>query len=330
MRNLRAGGKGSGAIEVTEKRTGKPEIIPALLTVAVIAAMCAVSELLHDPEIIFPEIAALAVGYLCAPKRAWQVNSCRMFILIGGCALLGLLISLYVPGGLYGKVLLAFVIAQILYLFSGTSFAPMISALVLPVLIGTRAVSYLISAAAMTLLIIALRRLLEKRGYRRQEAYRALPGPGKVRIKDMLIRTAVAAVLLAPAIFAGWRYIAAPPLLVAFTELSEHWKPESPLRPWRVIALLTGGAAIGAGARVLFTMTLGLPLTLAAAAATAAILLALYRTRLFLPPAGAITLLAMLIPDAAVYLYPLQAGSGICVYMFASVLMEMQRRLEKT
>lgn len=312
------------------KQAEKGEIIPAVMTVAVIAAMCMISELLHDSEIIFPEIAALAIGYLCAPKRAWQVNSRRMAAFIGGGALLGLLISLWFPGGLYGKVLFAYVIAQILYLFSGTTLAPMISAVVLPVLIGTRALSYLISAVAMTLLIISLRRLLERKGYRRREAFRVLPGPGKMRWKDMLIRTAVAAVLLAPAVFAGWRYIAAPPLLVAFTELSEHWTFESPLKPWRVIALLTGGAAIGAGARFLLTMTLGLPLTLSAAAASVLILLVLFRTRLFMPPAGAITLLAMLIPETAVYLYPLQAGAGICVYMFTSVLMEMQRRLENS
>ena len=310
-------------------RSGKrrPQIIPALLTVAVITAMTAASELLNDPEIIFPEIAALAAGYLCAPKRSWQVTSARMFLLIAGCALLGLLISLYFPGYLYAKVLFAFVIAQVIFLFSGTSLAPLISAVVLPVLIGTKVISYLISAAAMTALIIALRHLLVRQGYRREEPFTPVARPGKARWSSMFIRTAVAAVLLAPAVFAGWRYIAAPPLLVAFTELSENWKPESPLKPWRVIALLTGGALIGAGTRFLLTMTLGLPLTLSAAVAASLILAVLYRTRLFMPPAGAITILAMLIPEGAVALYPLQAGLGICVYMFASVLMEMQRRI---
>lgn len=312
---------------VREKKS-RPPIVPALFTVAVIAAMTAVSELLNDPEIIFPEIAALAVGYLCAPKRSWQVTSARMFLLIAGCALLGLLISLYFPGHLYGKVLFAFVIAQIVYMYSGTSLAPLISAVVLPVLIGTKEVSYLISAAVMTALIIALRQLLVRLGYRRKEPFAAVARPGRMRWNIMIIRTAVAAVLLAPAVFAGWRYIAAPPLLVAFTELSENWKPESPLKPWRVIALLTGGAVVGAGTRFLLTMTMGLPLTFSAAVAASLILAVLYRTRLFMPPAGAITILAMLIPEADVALYPLQAGLGICVYMFASVLIEMQRRMD--
>ena len=50
----------------------KENILPAVMMIGVIACMCAVSEILKDREIIFPEIAALALGYLCAPKRSWQ------------------------------------------------------------------------------------------------------------------------------------------------------------------------------------------------------------------------------------------------------------------
>ena len=48
--------------------------LPGELTVIVIAIMIAASEVLGEREIIFPEIAAIAVGMLLAPRRPWQTT----------------------------------------------------------------------------------------------------------------------------------------------------------------------------------------------------------------------------------------------------------------
>ena len=286
--------------------------LPALGTILIITLMAGVSELLGDREIIFPEIAALAVGYLCAPARKWQVNSKRLFLLISGCAVLGFAISMWMPGSLYVKLIAAFAAAQVIYLFSGTSLAPLISAVVLPVLIGTRSVSYILSAASMTLLVILFHHLLVRRGIRAEEPFVPKKGPDASAALRLVLRTTLFALLLVPALRSGMQFVVAPPLLVAFTD-------------WSKIGILALCALIGAGSRLILTITLGLPLFAAAAAASIVMILLLIRTGIFLPPAGALTLLAMLIPESAVLLYPVEVTAGVIVFYLAASAMTRVR-----
>ena len=54
--------------------------------------MVGVSELLGEKEIIFPEITALTVGAIAAPKHSWKVSRARMILLIAVCSVIGILI----------------------------------------------------------------------------------------------------------------------------------------------------------------------------------------------------------------------------------------------
>ena len=74
-----------------------------LVAVAIATATVAVAELSGEREVIFPEITALAAGYLVAPKRSWQVSPARMVGLIGVCSAAGLLISVGMPGPMWGE-----------------------------------------------------------------------------------------------------------------------------------------------------------------------------------------------------------------------------------
>lgn len=287
-------------------------MIPAVLLLGI---MTGAAELLNEREIIFPVAAALAVGYLCAPTRAWTVSSRRMALLIPAGVMLGLVLSLYVPGDLYGKMLLAFAAAQILYLYSGTSLATLVAAVVLPVFIGAGSVSCVISAAGTTAAVVLIHEYFVRRQRLPVEPFTPVKRPDRRKYLRFAVRFVVFAGFLFAALKIGWRFMAAPPLLVAFTELSESWSPSSKRKPLRVILLISGCALIGAVCRFGIVMTLGLPLTLAAVCAAAGMLFVMERTGLFMPPAGAMTMLAMLIPESAVVLYPLQAFLGIAVYM---------------
>lgn len=297
-------------------------LLPVLGTLLIVALMTGLAEGLGDREILFPEIAALAIGYLCAPKRKWQVDSLRMFVLITGCAAAGFAISCLMPGPLGLKLILAFVLAQIVFLFSGTSLAPMISAVVLPVLIGTQSWLYVLSASGMTLLVILFHALLVRRGIRREEPFRKKALPDIRAAGRLLFRTAVFALLLVPALQNDLLFVVAPPLLVAFTEWTESGRTEPASDSAGKVILIASCALIGAGCRLLFTVQLGLPLMVSSALATLIAARIMIRTGRFLPPAGALTLLAMLIPGQALLLYPVEAALGASVLMLAARAMK--------
>ena len=103
-------------------------LLPGVLTVGIIAVMIAASELFGEREIIFPEIAAIAVGMLLAPRRPWQTSRARVLVLISLSAVVGLAVSVLLPLPLWEKMCAAFLLAQVLLVFGGTSFAPLISA----------------------------------------------------------------------------------------------------------------------------------------------------------------------------------------------------------
>lgn len=291
----------------------------SVLTVLIAALMVALSELTGEQEILFPEIAAIAVGMLLAPKRSWQTNRIRILILISVSAVVGLFISVFLQIPLWAKMSLAFIVAQGILTVSGTSFAPMISAAVLPVLLGTKSGVYLAAAVGLTALILLISYLLERLGLREPELFLPLPLPDQMTLRRVALKCVLGSFCIFLAVSLNARFAVAPPMLVAF---SEFMNPENRAKehPARAVLLISLCALAGALCRVLFTVRLGLPLTVSAVIACAIMVSLLHRFELFLPPAAALTVLAMLIPADCLALYPIQVFAGIVVLMGISVL----------
>lgn len=296
-----------------------------MLTVAVIAVMVAAAECTGEREILFPEIAAIAVGMFLAPKRTWQTSRIRVLVLITVSAAIGLFISVFLPSPLWVKLSLAFVLAQGVLTFSGTGFAPMISAAVLPVLLGTKSGVYLGAAVGLTALILFVSDLLERFGYRAQEPFSPLPFPDRETFRRAAVKCLLGTLCIYLAVSLNVRFAVAPPMLVAFTEFMN---PENKAKdtPSRSVLLIGSCALTGALCRLLFTSQLGLPLTVSAVIASVIMILLLQRFSLFLPPAAALTILAMLIPESALALYPVQVLGGIFVLMSLAVMTDSLRR----
>lgn len=293
------------------------------LVVLIVALMVGAAELLGQREIIFPEIAAIAVGALLPSRMAWNTSRPRILLLIALCAALGVGIVRLVPGPDWMRLTLAYGVAEGLYLCSGTTFAPMLSAAALPVLLGTESGVYLIAAPVLTVLILGCHWAVERAGWR--EAVRFEPVRADRRDwTDATVRLALVALAAWAALSLDIRFAVAPPLLVAFTELSRR-SSGARRTPVRAVAVIALCALAGAACRYGLTMRLGLPLTLAAVCAAVLMLLILDRLRLYLPPAGALCVLPMLIPEARVLTYPLQITVGAALFMVLSLTVFRER-----
>lgn len=295
--------------------------LPYILTLILVGIMTFVAEILGEGEIIFPEITALAIGYMVTQKQGWKVNDSRMIALIAICAVAGVLTVRCIKVGLYLEILIAFVFAQILFMLSGTTFAPMISAIVLPVMMQTESFIYPIAAFLLTVAVVLFRRFLLKVKIRDKEDFQSVNLHAKSDVIDTAVRTICVAVVGFFAIWSGFKFAIAPPLLVAFTEFSRA-KNKARNKPVKAVLVITVCAFVGAVSR----LTLGLPLTVAALTATAIMLVIIYCTKMYIPPAGALTILSMIIPSESVLLYPLQILVGTAVIMLISRLLFMKRQ----
>lgn len=303
-------------------------IIPYISTLLLVGLMVGIAELLNEKEIIFPEITALAVGYMVAQKRSWKVNGKRMLLLITICATVGVLIVRYSGLTLFPQMIIAFSFAQILFMFSGTTFAPFVSAIVLPVMMQTKSFIYPISAVVLTILVIGFHQLFLKMKIREDEEYIPVMLNSKDDIIDTALRIVCVAIVGFVAIYFNYKFIIAPPLLVAFTEFS---RPRNKVRnkPIKTVLVITGCALVGSLSRYLLTIKLELPLTVSALIATLIMLLILTYTKMYMPPVGAITILSMMIPQSSVITYPLQIFVGSVVIILLSRVFFMWRQDKK-
>lgn len=240
-------------------------------------------------------------------------------------AVAGVLTVRYIKVGLYLEILIAFVFAQILFMLSGTTFAPMISAIVLPVMMQTESFIYPIAAFLLTIAVVLFRRFLLKVKIRDKEDFQSVNLHAKSDVIDTAVRTICVAVVGFFAIWSGFKFAIAPPLLVAFTEFSRP-KNKARNKPVKTVLLITVCAFVGTVSRYVLNMTLGLPLTVAALTATTIMLVIVYCTKMYIPPAGALTILSMIIPSENVLLYPLQILVGTAVIMLISRLLFMKRQ----
>ena len=297
----------------------KEDIVPALFSVLIVFLMVGAAELTHEKEIIFPEITALTVGFLMAPKQFWRTNALRTVILIAICAVGGICIVRFLPLALWLQVSVAFMLCQIIFIYSGTGFAPMISAMVLPVLMGSESIIYPFTAVLLTAAVLGLQSVIVKMGLREAYDFTPLPSPGPEKIKEMICRVICGAIVIFTALAFGWKFVVAPPLLVAFTEFAER-NSGARKKPVRAIMTVFLCALGGAVCRLVLNMGFGLPLVITATAAAVIMIAVMYLTGMFMPPAGALSILPMIIPKNVVIYYPFQILLGVSLFMLIAIL----------
>ncbi len=302
-------------------------LVPVILMVGAAAVT-------GEREIIFPEIGAIATGLFLAPQLSWRVNGRRMFLLLLVSGVLGMGIVRFVPGSIALQMSLGYLLALVILMFSGTTFAPMVSALVLPILLQTKSVWYLISLVIFTTLLIGLRKMLEHAGLMQRELFHPAAPSETASPALILFRTAFASIMIVTALSTGWTFMAAPPILVLFTELTSPGS-RALAHPGKAVLLMSLSAAAGAWIREIVTVRIApslLPVSVALSALLFLLILfrmrlflppagaaMLFRMRLFLPPAGAAMLLAYLAPDQALTLYPLEILAGVSAYFAAAL-----------
>ena len=99
--------------------------------------MSAAAELSGMQEVIFPEAGALCVGLWLMPKAVWNVRTRQVPLLLTVAALIGLADNLLLPFGFGLRFLVAFCLVSLLLHLVRCNMYPVVSAAMLPVLMGT-------------------------------------------------------------------------------------------------------------------------------------------------------------------------------------------------
>lgn len=300
-------------------------LFPYILTFLMVCLMVGGSQLFQEPEIIFPEITALAIGYWLAPKQVWKTSSIKLVCLIMIYAILGIFIVRYFHVSILLKVVVGFTLCNLGLIISKTTFAPLISACILPILMNTESWVYPISATIMSVLIVLGQNYLQKQhnchAYHYQPVEFHYHHEFVLFIKRLIVVIGLGIVALRLDI----RLLIAPPLIVAFFEFSGHHKKLRSQAP-RLYLFTVFMAFVGAYLKYFLTIQYQVPLWITAAMTTAILLIGIYSFQIFFPPVGAITILPMIIAPEILLSYPFLVAIGFALLIIFALLISFEKK----
>lgn len=294
-----------------------------LCALVMILLMIGVAELLHEKEIIFPEMAALTIGMWIVNKRVWRVRYWQMLLLmtLGACA--GVLIVLYSPFSLVVNVAIAFSCAAVGLLFTRASLFPLISACVLPVLLKTESWVYPLSVFVMTLIIIAVQRWMEYLGLRKSIVYEPVERnwtTDSFRWLSLMISVFAVACL---AVYTSNFYFIIPPLIVMYVEFVNS-KAGFRNRPVLTVLLLVSGSLIGTIFQLIGYHYLKLPETVVALFIFIVLFTLFEWLGKFFAPVGAMALIPMLLSKEVLPWLPFQVLIGATIFIAMGMVFYQQ------
>ncbi|HTP24720.1 MAG TPA: hypothetical protein VMK12_03565 [Anaeromyxobacteraceae bacterium] len=288
-----------------------------IAAVTLVAAMFVVAGIAHSQEIVFPEIAALALGAWVMKEPPWRPTVVSLWISPTLAALTGVCIVRFIREPFPLQIGVAFLVVALQLKLMKSAILPAISAAMLPIVTRTTNWSYPFSVCVLTLVVALGRAALGRTSAGGSDAGAA----PKFRTAQELLHWSklLAGVLIVSAIAwrSRWFFMVAPPLTVAFVELS---KPDGPGRAKArlIFLLLVLAACSGVFWIYVLQRVMHAPMWSAALLSLGTILLAFQVVRLPFPPAAAIALLPAIIPAGNLVSYPFQVSLGSAAFWLLS------------
>lgn len=196
---------------------------------------------------------------------------------------------------------------------------PVVSAAMLPVLIGTTSWVYPVSVAALSTLLAVGRRWMPQTKRSSYHPYGLWHWLRLAAAVALPLAMGFSARMLLPGTWgASVHYCMVPPLVVAMIEFANR-RSGFRERPWTVWGLTVVAAAAGTAAELWLHRRAGLPMGVGVACSATAMLLLFRRYKPF-APAMAITLVPLLLPDGILPWFHLLAAIGTAYFITAGIL----------
>lgn len=279
------------------------------LSVVALAIMALAADIIGECEVIFPEVAALAVGLWIADKRIWNVKCYEIPTIMTASAVIGVIITTYITLPVFWQLTLAFFISATLMTVLNIPLIPSIAAILLPVLLHTESWFYPASVAVMTTIMAAGQAGMQHWGLKSKLTPVARQA---VTLSQSLHLWASRYGLLLPllivATWQGWLFAIVPPLIIILIELSN---PANMFRnrPWTLWATVVIVATIGTASRFFLMQMWSMPYVVAVSLSFLTAILLMRKVKLMFPPIPALAVIPFILPDSYM-MFPVEAAVG--------------------
>lgn len=290
------------------------KIIRYIISTLVLMLMVISAILFEEKEIIFPEMAALTIGMWIVEKDVWRVRPKQMLVLMTLGAIVGVCIVKFLPLLLIFKIALAFSFAAICLIFTKTSLIPLLSACILPVMLGTESFIYPLAVCILTFTIVTIENVLCKLGIRKTIDINCYKGDIKQEAILWIKMLIVLFIVSFFAIYVSNLFIILPPLIVTFAEFV-HSKAGFRSRPFQIIFLLLAASSIGTLFCIIGRDFLLLNDIVIVACIFISLLLLFELVGKYFAPAGAMALIPLILPSNNLIYLPIFQLLGSLIFI---------------
>ena len=284
-----------------------------------IGFMVGVAEWLGEKEIIFPEIAALILGLWIIDKKVWTISRPMVVLLMTVNALFGIFLVRYSPFPMLANIAISFIFTSLCLFFSRTNLFPIISASMLPVVLGTHSWVYPLSVFSMSLILVCVQWFFEKKGLRKFVNLNSNKSPYRHSLWHWLKLLVGLLFIAVIPVYTGKMYFIVPPLVVTFVEFASS-SAGFRNRPVQIFFVLVVSATLGSFFQFALHGVLGFSEVTTVLALFASLFLFIEVVGKPFAPACAIALIPMIIPQQNVLLYPLQVAGGAALFLFVAMV----------
>jgi len=296
--------------------TNYRKMLCELLTTLLLVSMALTSHLFSTEAVIFPELAALCIGLWIVDKRVWAVKRWTIIPIMTIGALLGIGVvhtaSFSVSHGieipLSVQLLVGYLLAVGLLTLARARLVPVVASVMLAILMSDSSWIYPLAVCTMTAMVVGGQVLLEHFSFRKP-----ISQPLELPLRSSLFRTmskmSIPLVLWLVVIhLTGWNFMVVPPLIVMYIELC---MTQGGLRQRFVsTGLLMVECAIIGAISLWFFRTIGLPDYLSPLLTMTVVLLIFRRRGKYFAPAAALSMVPLLLGEALIPTFVLQATIG--------------------
>ena len=295
-----------------------------VFTMALVMIMFGYVDIYAEKEIIFPEISALALGFWIMKRPSWSGSNVAIWASPTLAALTGVVLMRYVHLSPILLICGAFILVVLQLKLLHSTVYPSISAAILAIITHTTSWLYPFSVCLL-MAIIVLGKIFLDALKQKSSPHHPAPQQQQKNRQDVLPQLIywgklVLGLLTVTLIASGTNcpFIIAPPLIVAFVELSN---PGQALRqkPVKVLLLVVLSATLGAMWLYVITTVARGPLWLFSGLSLASVFLLYNGLQISFPPAAALALLPVLVPASALLMYPVHVLIGCSLFIFMSL-----------
>lgn len=296
----------------------KKRFIP--LAISLVITMFLIVGFTDSKEILFPEIAALAVGAWVMERSPWETTVFKLWFSPTLAALTGVLILKIFPYSPFLMIAGAFILVVAQLKVTRSNVLPSISAAILPIIMQANSWVYPLSVAVFTGLIAVGRVMI---GALTKKPSPTVPEIGSHELSGELFYWIKlffgVMVVTAVALWFNILYMIVPPLIVMFVELSN---PNSPLRGrlGGVLLVIAFAALSGVLSLHYLHYVLHYPIWFSSGFALAGLFIVYIVLKLPFPPAAAVCLLPTLLPEGHLWTYIWQVILGAVGFMAIDLL----------